>query len=458
MSQNTSLAGRHIHFMGIGGIGMSALAEMAAARGAVVSGCDREDNENTRRLNGYGLRIDQGHDAAHVERADRVVYTSAIPADHPERIAAGDRAVKRGEFLAEIIRGTNTIGICGTHGKTTTTWLTAHLLIECGADPTVFLGGIAPALEGNLRIGASDWVVTEMDESDGSFLLPDLQIAAVTNIESDHLHHYGSFDNVRSAFRTFASGVEKDGVLVACCDDDESMALLAEHKGRRIGVGQDSRADLRCLGVAHRAGGQEFLVVREGMNLGRFRLPLPGEHNVMNALIAIAIALECHIHVDDIRGALEVVVGVERRMQKLGTIGSAALYSDYAHHPTEVRAAIQGARTLFRGGLLVVFQPHLYSRTRDYKTAFGEALSEADSVVLAPIYPAREEPLPGITSQVVADAVRSAGGACDGVVSMNELGAWIAERADQYEAVILMGAGDIDKVADDAMGRVSCQS
>lgn len=449
------LDGTRIHFMGIGGIGMSALAELAHARGAQVDGCDREESENTARLRKLGIGVQIGHDASHAETCDRFVFTPATPPDHPERGAAGARGLKRGAFLAELMQGTRAVGISGTHGKTTTTWIAASLLIECGMDPTVVLGGIAPRLGGNLRIGGSGWVVTELDESDESFLLPTVEVAVITNIESDHMHHYGSYDHLRSAFRRFAHGVACGGVLIANQDNPECVRLLSDHPGDRCGFGTAPQADLRCTSVVRREGMQEFSLDYRGEDLGSFRLQLAGGHNIENAMAAIAVALHADASVEQIRSALPSCESVDRRMQRLGCLGSTAIYSDYAHHPTEVRAAIRGVRSLHPGRVWVVFQPHLYSRTRDYVEEFGAALAEADTVTLAPIYPAREEPIAGVSSRGVADAVEAAGGACSGVTPLERLAEQITAESGAHEAIVLMGAGDIDRIGHELAGRIS---
>ena len=445
--KNQDMRGQHLHFMGIGGIGMSALAELAVARGAKVSGCDREMSPIVARLQEYGVSVHIGHDPSHLDGVDTLVYTSAIPADHPERSAAEVSSLRRGELLAQMMAGQIGIGICGTHGKTTTTWMVAHLLIEAGLDPTVVVGGIVPSLHGNLRVGAGEIFVAELDESDGAFLLPKLNMALVTNIESEHLHYYGTFDKVREAFRKFARGVADGGVLVAESDSEETRNLLSESAGRSLGYGFCTGADMRALGPKAVRGSEEFSVVFRRKDLGTFRLPQAGEHNVLNALGALTVAMDLGVNVDVARRALAGCEAVERRMQQLGKVDGAVLYSDYAHHPTEVRVTIRAARTMHQGRILAVFQPHLYSRTRDYAEDFGKALAEADMVAVAPIYPAREEPIEGVGSELLSKAVAMAGQAEVAVVPLSEIPGWIRERASEADAVLIMGAGDIGRVA-----------
>ncbi len=458
---SVDLCGKRIHFMGAGGIGMSALAELTAARGALVTGCDREDSENTERLRARGLGITIGHDPNHVTHADWLVYTSAIPPDHPELLAGARRALRRGTLLARLLEGYRAIGVCGTHGKTTTAWMIAHILSAAGRDPTAIIGGLIPSLDGNLRLGKSGLFVAELDESDGSFLEPKLEVAVITNVESDHLHHYASFDNVRRAFRTYAEQVAAEGVLVAGCDDPEAAAILAGHRGRKISCGFSAETELRAVDLEVKTGVQHFDVVKAGESLGRFTLSLPGKHNVQNALAALAVCLELEVSGESARAALATCPGVRGRLELLGEAGGLSVYNDYAHHPTEIRAAINGARDLHPGPLLVAFQPHLYSRTRDYAAEFGRALATAEATLVADIYPAREDPLPGVTAALVVDSVRRAGGDAAGPFSLAELPVEVVARAggaaaaSGAEAVICMGAGDIWKVGHEILAELS---
>lgn len=456
------LAGKKIHFMGAGGIGVSALAEMAANNGATVTACDRGKNEMTAMLEHDGITVYPGHDPDHVAHADLLVYTSAVSADHPERKAA-KQSVRRGNFLAQFMNRAESWGVAGTHGKTTTSWLLAAIALRAGLDPTVFIGGAVPGLDGrNFRLGTGPFVA-ELDESDGTFLAPILKVAVITNIESDHLSHYGSDAALFAAFAEFAHGVGKDGVLIAGADSPVSYGIYQRHTGRKISFGLCENADMQARNIEFRqGGGMLFTGVLRGRDLGVFSIRLTGMHNVKNALAALAAALEGGISVEDARTALAEADGVGRRMERLGEYEGALVYSDYAHHPTEVDAAVSAFRSMHPGKTLVVFQPHLYTRTRDYADAFAQALSRADMVLLVDIYPAREEPIPGITSDMLRERLERLLKKGDpgnihaekiyGPVPVAEAAAEAGRLANGCEAVIMMGAGDIDGAARKLVG------
>ncbi|MCD8350342.1 MAG: UDP-N-acetylmuramate--L-alanine ligase [Planctomycetaceae bacterium] len=437
------LDGRRIHFMGVGGIGVSALAGFARHRGATVSGCDRQESSITRRLRAGGIPVAIGHDPAHAGTADLLVYSSAVPPDHPERAAATAQA-SRGAFLSDLMHGMPAWGVAGTHGKTTTTWLLAHILIQAGLDPSVFIGGVVPQLpEGNYRLGEGVFV-TELDESDATFLLPRLQTAVVTNVESDHLSHYGDDAALFAAFRRFIAGVA-DGLLVAGWDRLVLRRMYLEHPGKKLSFGVEAGADLVAHGCSFSGGGVRFEATLRGASLGRFEITLPGMHNVQNALAALGAAVENGVDVDIARDALRSAKGVERRMEPVGMFGNAVVYSDYAHHPTEVAAAITALRQNHPGATLVVFQPHLFSRTRDYAVEFAQALAKADRLLVVDIYPAREEPIPGVDAGLI---VPSAGpSSLAGPVPLAEVAEALPRLANGCEAILMMGAGDIDAAA-----------
>lgn len=442
------LSGKKIHFMGIGGVGMSALAEMAKRSGAIVSGCDRAAGSATAKLERRGIPVAIGHDAAHAGDVDLLIYTSAVPADHPERLAAVGRQEKRGAFLARFMNETEAWGISGTHGKTTTTWLLSHILIEAGRDPTVFIGGMADGLpDGNFRLGSGPFIA-ELDESDASFLLPRLALAVITNIESDHLSHYHDDAALLRAFGAYAEGVADDGLLIAGVDKPFARDVYRNHRGRKLSFGINEPADISAIPVNTAPGeGMVFDVEYRGRGLGAFAIALPGLHNVENALAALGAALEMGVDVELARAALATASGVGRRLERLGTLSGAVLYSDYAHHPTEVAASIDALRRRHGGGIMVVFQPHLYTRTRDYADAFGMALARADRALIADIYPARELPIPGITADLLVARTRENGGRAEGPFALARIGERATQLADGYEAVVMMGAGDIDDAA-----------
>ncbi|MDR1612747.1 MAG: UDP-N-acetylmuramate--L-alanine ligase [Planctomycetota bacterium] len=451
-----NLSGQHWHFIGVGGIGMSALADMAARFGASVSGCDREAGPATEALGKRGVAVRVGHDAKHVAAADVVVYSSAIPESHPERVAAGGRGIRRGELLAKFMGEAETsVGVCGTHGKTTTTWLLGHLLVESGFDPALYVGGFVAALPaGNYRLGQGPFVA-ELDESDGSFLMPRLDAAVVTNIESDHLSHYGDFSALRGAFRQYARGVAESGLLVAGIDDPEAEALYDSHSGKKLSFGMGEKAAVRPLSTRVESGQRVFRLSRRGEDLGEFRLSLPGEHNLKNALAALGTALELGADPEALRSALPCARSVGRRLEALGEVSGTPIYSDYAHHPTEVAATIRAVREIAGGKVLVAFQPHLFSRTRDYADDFARALSLADAVVLLDVYPAREDPIPGVDSSLLASGMGGIRPGIDvsGPFSVDAVGDEIARRAADFSVVVMMGAGSIDQAARRLVGR-----
>lgn len=433
--------------MGIGGIGVSALAEMAQAAGARVSGCDRAASALTRKLEAKGIPVAIGHSPSHVRDVDLLVYTSAVAADHPERLAAGERQERRGLFLTRFMNDRVSFGVSGTHGKTTTSWLLAHLLIRGGLDPAVFIGGVVPDLpEGNYRLGSGPFVA-ELDESDASFLLPRLKTAIVTNIESDHLSHYRNDAALFAAFDRFALGVAADGILIAGTDNPGAAALFGRHAGRKIAFGFSPEADYRAEEIEPGYVGARFRLFRRGRDLGPFAMALPGRHNIQNALAALAASLEAGLDVEAARAALPEARGVERRLEKLGRLGGAILYTDYAHHPTEVAASLEALRRAHAGKILAVFQPHLFSRTRDYAEAFGQALAGADAVMLVDIYPAREEPLPGVDSGLVRRFVEKINPAVYGPFPLAEAAGEVRRLAPEFAVVVMMGAGDIDAAA-----------
>ncbi len=440
------LAGKRIHFMGVGGIGMSALAEMAVQAGAVVTGCDRAASPLTTRLEGRGIAVALGHDPCHVQDVDLLVHTSAVGPDHPERQAAPHQE-RRGQFLAHFLSARPSCGVCGTHGKTTTSWLLAHLLLEAGLDPAVFIGGIVPQLpDGNYRLGSGPFVA-ELDESDGTFLYPELRIAVITNIDSDHLSHYQNDDALLAAFRQFAARVEQSGLLVAGIDNPRVKEIATRHQGKIATFGFHPDAAFRAVDVQANADGMSFVLLLNNQNAGEFSISLPGNHNVLNALAAIAAAREFGVSLDSIRAALPLAKGVERRLELLHLVQGVALYTDYAHHPAEMAASLAALRQRHEGKILLVFQPHLYSRTRDYADAFATEIAKADAAMILHIYPAREEPLPGVDANMLVEKAAALNPAVQGPFCPEEVEKYVMDVAGKYTAIVFMGAGDIDCVA-----------
>ncbi len=404
---------RHLHFVGIGGAGMCGIAELLHDEGLEVSGCDLVPSETTERLERLGIPVVIGHDASHLERAQVVVMSSAVAADNPEIEAAHGRSlpvIRRAEMLGEISRLKWSIAIAGTHGKTTTTSLTGFALTQAGLDPTVVVGGRVHFLGAHARLGRSEYLVCEADEYDRSFLALSPVLAVLTTIEAEHLDTYGTVEAMEEAFVTFAGRVPFYGAVIACLDDPGVRRLLPRLSRRIVTYGQSPQAELHARMVSVGPDGSRCRVVRAGVELGELVVPLPGRHNLANALGALATATEVGVPFADATRAIAQFTGVARRFERKGERDGVRLVDDYAHHPSELAATLQAARVCFPDARLVVaFQPHLYSRTRTFAGEFGEALLAADVVVLLPIYAAREQPLTGVTSELIASAARRSG-------------------------------------------------
>jgi UDP-N-acetylmuramate--alanine ligase len=441
--------------VGAGGVGMSGLAEILLLSTPLeISGCDREHSENTDRLTALGAKIAYGHDAAHVEQADLVVVSSAIAEGSPEVAAARRRGIpviRRAEMLAEIMRLKQGIAVAGTHGKTTTTSLTGMVLTEAGFDPTIVVGGRVRILGTNARLGKGDFLVAEADEYDRSFLELTPVVAVVTNIEADHLDTYRDLADILEAFSIFANRVPFYGAVVACLDDPGVREILPRVKRRVVTYGESPEAGLRAGEIRLEASGTTF-EVWEGntWSLGSVRLPLPGRHNVLNALAAIAVGRELSIPFPTIARALKDFTGVVRRFETKGERGGVLVLDDYAHHPTEIAATLAAARQVHPGRRLVaLFQPHLYSRTRDFAEAFGKALLACDVAIVTDVYPSREKPIPGVTGVVVALAARHAGHANVLYVPDKTRVAGELERVlKSGDLLLTMGAGDVVRLGE----------
>jgi UDP-N-acetylmuramate--alanine ligase len=407
-----------IHFVGIGGIGMSGIAEVMHQLGYKVQGSDIADNYVVEKLRKEGIPVAIGHSADNLGDAAVVVCSSAIKDNNPEMVAASERRlprVKRAEMLAELMRMQKTVAVAGTHGKTTTTSMVAALLDGGGLDPTVINGGIINRYGSNARLGKSDWWVIEADESDGSFLRLDGTIAVVTNIDPEHLEHYGSFDAVKDAFVEFVENVPFYGLAVLCVDHPEVQNIIGRIRDRRIVTyGFSALADVRADNVQAVPGGGRFdaLVLGkdgERRTLEGIQVSMPGRHNVQNALAAIAVALELGISDEAIVRGFERFDGVKRRFTKVGEIGGAVVIDDYAHHPTEIRAVLAAAREGAEQRVIAVMQPHRYTRLQALMDDFQNAFNDADVVFVTPVYPAGEEPIDGVDSAALAEGLRAHG-------------------------------------------------
>jgi UDP-N-acetylmuramate--alanine ligase len=446
---------RPIHFVGIAGAGMSALAELFLRRGVAITGCDAHP-ETAGDLQRLGVAV-TGHDPAHVDSARALVVTSAMPKDHPELVRARERGlpvIRRAEALGEVTAGRELVGVAGTHGKTTTTVMTAMALAAAGRDPTALVGGRVADWEGNLRAGSDRLYVVEADEYDRSFLALSPTVAVVTNIEADHLDIYADLADIRRTFAQFVRGARH---IVLCADDVNANALSTPSSTEVVRYGIVS-ADARLLArdVSTRGETTAFEVVYDDERLGRVELRVPGRHNVLNALAAIGSGLVIGADLPSMARGLSEFRGAERRFQRLGDAAGVTVVDDYAHHPTEIAATLAAARTSFPGRRLVVaFQPHLYSRTRDFAADFGASLAAADAVFLTEIYPAREKPIDGVSSTLVESAVRQSGGQLQWRGRREELADALAAFVRDGDAVITLGAGDITKTGGELLARLA---
>ena len=452
---------RRVHFVGIGGIGMSGIAELLANLGYAVSGSDVKRSDVTERLERLGVRVSEGHAAAHVGTADVVVISSAIASDNPEVVDARRRGVPvipRAEMLAELMRLRYGIAVAGAHGKTTTTSMIALVLEQAGLDPTAVIGGRLSAFGSNARLGRGDYMVAEADESDRSFLKLSPSIAVITNIDREHMESYGSWEDLQQAFADFANKVPFYGAVVACADDAAVRGLLPRIARRVLtyglpGSGGDVDPEVAASGMTLEAFGSRSVVTRAEpggrTELGPLRLRVPGRHNHLNALGAVAVGLELGVPFPRIARALEGFRGAERRFQVRGEALGVMVVDDYGHHPTEIAAVIAAARAGIDRRVLVVFQPHRFTRTAGLMHEFGGALAGADEVVLTDIYPAGEAPIPGVTIEALAEAVRRAAhGPVHVVRAMADVPERVARLAQAGDLVITLGAGSIGAAGD----------
>jgi UDP-N-acetylmuramate--alanine ligase len=445
---------RRIHFVGIGGIGMSGIAELLVNLGYEVSGSDVKPSEITERLARQGVRVARGHDAAHVGSADVVVVSSAIRPGNPEVDEARRRGIPvipRAEMLAELMRLRYGIAIAGAHGKTTTTSMVALMLERAGLDPTAVIGGRLSAFGSNARLGRGDYMVVEADESDRSFLKLNPGIAVMTNIDREHMESYGNWEALQQAFVEFANKVPFYGTVVACVDDRAVRELLPRITRRVITYGfEGSGATVEGQGMALEPFGSQCRVRIAGGPGGdaRLHLRVPGRHNLLNALGAVAVGLEVGIAFDAIAAALEEFRGAERRFQLRGEERGVMVVDDYGHHPTEIAAVIAAARAGLERRVVVVFQPHRYTRTRDLLDEFGTALGKADEIVLTDIYAAGEPPIPGASIEALETVVRRTGRPVTVVRAIDDLPSAVASLARPNDLVITLGAGSIGTVPD----------
>jgi UDP-N-acetylmuramate--alanine ligase len=444
-----------IHFVGIGGAGMSGIAEILCNYEEAhlhVSGCDLSAGEATAHLRELGIDVKKGHSPEHLEGVEMVVISSAVSEENEEVREARRRGipvVRRAEILGELMRLRYGIAVAGTHGKTTTTSLVGTLLTEAGLDPTVIVGGRLRLLGTGARLGRSQYMVAEADEFDRSFLRLTPVIAVITTIDRDHLDTYRDMEDIQEAFVTFASRAPFFGRVIVCLDDANVRQILPRIADRRIlTYGFTPQAELSAVDLQPRQGGTRFSVRwREGL-LGEIDLPMPGRHNVLNALATVGVGLSLRVPFHIIANAIGGFTGVHRRFELLGDWRGAAVIDDYAHHPTEVAATLEAARQSYpRGRVLAVFQPHLFSRTLDQAEAFGNALLGADLAVVNDVYPSREQPIPGVTGELVVEAARRSGhrnvSYCP---SWKDAPAILAENVREGDVIVTLGAGDVNRL------------
>ncbi|NJN69609.1 MAG: UDP-N-acetylmuramate--L-alanine ligase [Nitrospira sp.] len=453
---------QQIHLVGIGGAGMSGIAEVLLTMGYKVTGSDLHASETTKRLEELGGKIFVGHQESNVGDAQVVVISSAVAVNNPEVVIAKAHqipVIPRAEMLAELMRLKFGVAIAGAHGKTTTTSMVANVLAQAGLDPTMVIGGKVNALGSHARLGRGDLLVAEADESDGSFLRLSPTIVAVTNLDREHLDHYGSMERINECFLEFINKIPFYGLAVLCADDERLHALFPHIVKRYQTYGlrecEGVALDFKATDIALKQSEAEFCAHFRGKNLGPFRLAVPGIHNVSNALAAIAIGVELEVPVDLIRRGLAAFTGVERRFHLRGETGGVMVVDDYGHHPTEVKATLAAAKQGWNRRIVVLFQPHRYTRTRDCIGDFAHAFDDADAVFMTEVYPAGEQPIPGVSGAILAETVRSAGHPSVTFIEQKEtLPDQVLPFLKSGDLVLTMGAGDIWKAGTGILARL----
>jgi UDP-N-acetylmuramate--alanine ligase len=438
---------KHIHFVGIGGTGMSGIAELLLNLGYKVSGSDISVTPVTERLAALGARVDQGHEAAHVGDPDVVVYSSAIKRDNVEIEAASGKGIPvipRAEMLAELMRMRQGIAVGGAHGKTTTTWLVGLVMAAARLDPTIIVGGRLKALGSNAKLGSGNYLVAEADESDGSFLRLSPTIAVITTVDEEHLDHYVNLDAIKGAFIEFANKVPFYGAAVVCLDDENVQSIMPHIERRVITYGFSHQADVQARDLVQEGTDVTFNAVLRGKNMGSVLLKTPGEYNVLNSLAAIAIGVELDIPFQAIGEGLARFTGISRRLELKGEAGGVTVMDDYAHHPTEVAATLGAVRSTYGRRIVAVFQPHRYTRTHALWERLGRSFYDADTVIVTSVYAAGEAPIEGVTGELVARAaVESGHRDVKYVPEMDDVIDHLEHTVAEGDIVITLGAGSI---------------
>ena len=444
---------RKLHFVGIGGVGMSAIAEVMLDKGYEISGSDLSESEVVQKLRAKGAVIYKGHNAANVEGKDAIVLSSAIHQDNPELVQAkrlGLKIFHRSDILAFLLNAAKGIAVAGAHGKTTTSSMISVVLEHAGVDPTILIGGFVDYLNGNAKLGKSDYLVAEADESDGSFLKFYPHIAVVTNIEDDHMDHYGSMENIIKAFIQFVQNLDKENGLAVLCFDNENIRNIAPQLDRRyISYALEHEADYTAADIVADGPQTTFTVVYKGEKLGAVTLNIPGRHNVLNALATIAVCHKLGLSIEAIAAGFAVFTGTKRRFQTKFRNDDVWIVDDYAHHPTEIQTTIKAARQTNPKRLVVAFQPHRYTRTQLLRKEFGSCFKGADVLILTDIYAASEEPIPGISGRTIVDEVKAQMGV-DAVYieKLADIAPWLEQNRRKGDLIITMGAGNIYTVGE----------
>ena len=444
---------RKLHFVGIGGVGMSAIAEVMLDKGYEISGSDLSESEVVQKLRAKGAVIYKGHNAANVEGKDAVVLSSAIHQDNPELVQAKKLGLKifhRSDILAFLLNAAKGIAVAGAHGKTTTSSMISVVLEHAGVDPTILIGGFVDYLNGNAKLGKSDYLVAEADESDGSFLKFYPHIAVVTNIEDDHMDHYGSMENIIKAFIQFVQNLDKENGLAVLCFNNENIRNIAPQLDRRyISYALEHEADYTAADIVADGPQTTFSVVYKGEKLGAVTLNIPGRHNVLNALATIAVCHKLGLSIEAIAAGFAVFTGTKRRFQTKFRNDDVWIVDDYAHHPTEIQTTIKAARQTNPKRLVVAFQPHRYTRTQLLRKEFGSCFKGADVLILTDIYAASEEPIPGISGRTIVDEVKAQTGV-DAVYieKLADIAPWLEQNRRKGDLIITMGAGNIYTVGE----------
>ena len=456
---------RVIHFVGIGGIGMSGIAELLHNLGYEVTGSDLKDSETTRRLRKLGIKVSIGHDAENTDNAHVVVISSAVSDDNPEVIEAKRKSlpvIPRAEMLAELARLKYGILVAGAHGKTTTTSLISTILAHCGFDPTVVIGGRLKATGSNARLGQGEFLVAEADESDGSFLKLSPTIAVVTNIDREHMDFFKTIDSLKEAFLSFMNKIPFYGVSIVCIENEHLRELLPSIHRRYVTYGFTHDAELRAVNVRKGFMSMSFETIYKGKNIGEFDLPLAGTHNILNSLAAIGAALELQIDRAKIREGLKSFDGIQRRFEFKGEVNGIKIFDDYGHHPTEIKATLKAAREgLFissqesgteTGRLFVVFQPHRYTRTKDLMDEFAPSFNDADSLILLAVYSAGEKPIKGANSETLLKRIKKAGHKSAVYITDKEKAIeHIITALQRGDMLLTLGAGDVWKIGEEVL-------